>query len=76
MKTPQFGSLKLPHATEGEAQLVFQGDPEEDEEEEVRDSTITTLEELQDTNSKLFSAPDVEDLPKTRGWTQISAIIP
>ena len=27
MKTPQFGSLKLPHATEGEAKLVFQGDP-------------------------------------------------
>ena len=99
MKTPQFGSLKLPHATEGEAKLVFQGDPpshpqevdngvdrmsgvgevgdsKEDKEEEARDSLITTLGELQDTNRKLFSAPDAEDLPKTRGRTLIFAIIP
>ena len=45
MKTPQFGLLEPLHATGGEARQVFRAALEE---EEVRDLTIITQEELQD----------------------------
>ena len=51
MKTPQFGFLKLLHATGGEARQVLRALQvlrAALEEEEVRDLTIITLKELQD----------------------------
>ena len=51
MKTPQFGFLELLHATRGEARQVLRALQvlrAALEEEEVRDLTIITLEELQD----------------------------